>query len=114
MRLYSTGMIVIIAAVAALLANIQRGEGFNQTNPYLFWGAQMIFIILFVSATLYTMLHWEQVGELTKSRFFISIIICVFMYALAYIDSIYAFLLIFVCGVAEGFFTRKRAGFIMT
>lgn len=107
-------MIALIATVAALVANIQRGQGFNHTNPYLYWGAQAIFIILFVSATLYTMLHWEQVGELTKSRFFNSIIICGFIYAMTYIDSRYSFLLIFVCGVAEGFFTRKRAGFVIT
>lgn len=114
MKLYSTGMIALIASVAALIGNIHRGEGFNHTNPYLFWGTQAIFIILFVLAALYTMLHWEQVGKLTKSRFFISIIICGFIYAMAYIDSRYALLLIFVCGVAEAFLTRKRGGFVIT
>lgn len=112
MKFYSTGKIALIAPVAALVANIQMGQGFNHTNPYLFWGAQTIFIILFVSATLYTMLHWEQVGELTKSRFFTSIIICGFIYAMAYIGSSYSFLLIFVCGVAEGFLTRKQGGIV--
>ncbi|MBU5465843.1 hypothetical protein KQI49_03245 [Virgibacillus sp. MSJ-26] len=112
MKLYSTGMIALLASVAALVANLQRGEGFNHTNPYLFWGLQTIFIILFVLAILYTMLHWKQVGELTKNRFFTSIIICGFIYAIAYIDFRYSFLLIFVCGVAESYLTRKRAGFV--
>lgn len=114
MKLYSTGMIALIATVAALIANIQRGQEFNHTNPYLFWGLQMIFLILFGLATLYTILHWEQVGELTKSRFFTSTIIFGFIYAMAYIDSRYSFLLILLCGVTEGFFTRKRAGFVIT
>lgn len=114
MKLYSTGMIVLMTTAAALVANVQREQQFNHTNPYLFWGLQTIFIILFVLATLYTLLHWQQVGNLTKSRFFISMIIYVFIYAMAYIDFRYSFILIFICGVAEGFLVRKRAGFVIT
>lgn len=112
MKLYSTGMIGLSTSVAPLVANIQRGQEFNHTNPYLFWGLQTIFIIFFVLATLHTLLHWKQVGELTKSRFFTSIIICGFIYAIAYIDYRYSFLLIVVCGVTESFLTKKRGGFV--
>lgn len=112
MKLYSTGLIGLIATVASLVANIQLMEKFNTTHPYIYWGGQIILCLAFFSMTLYTLIHWDKEVAVTKQRFTLSVFICICMYAIAYTRSQYAFILILVIGITEIFLTRKRFGFV--
>lgn len=112
MKLYSTGLMGFIATIAALVANVELYEKFNVTQPYVFWGGQIVLCVIFLAIGLYSFLHWDEKASVKKMRFALSVFICMCMYAIAYTGSKYAFMLILAIGVIEVFLTRKRFGLV--
>lgn len=114
MKLYSTGLMGILASVISLVAGIQINEKFNITNPYVFWIGQIVFLIIFIGALLYALSSWDKKSNFPKMRLYQSIIIFILMYAIAFIGSKYSLILILMVGITENYFTRKRANLIIT
>lgn len=75
MKLYSVGTMGFIATVAAVVANIEISQKFNITNPYLFWGGQLIFALMFLVIALYILSHWDYKSPISKTRFLMSVLI---------------------------------------
>lgn len=112
MKVYSTGFLSIITTIVALVANIQIKQGFNFEYPCIFYLGQCVFIIVIMCIIVHTLMHWEQVGNLTKKRLYISVVVTCLLYAIAWTGSSYAWILIFISGVTEAYLTRKRAGLV--
>lgn len=112
MKIYTTGTMSFIATVAALVAYMERMQEFHISNKLIFWCGQGIFLIIIIIMALFTIAHWEDKIHIKKIRFITSLIIICLLYTMAWIDSKYSGILIFVCGVAETYFVRKRAGFV--
>lgn len=109
MKIYTTGTMSFIATVAALVAYEERMQAFHISNKAIFWCGQGIFIIIMA---LFTIVHWEDKMYIKKSRFITSLIIICLLYAIAWTDSKYSGILIFICGVTETYFVRKCAGLV--
>lgn len=110
MKLYSNGVIGIVATVTSLVASIELTEGFNTDNPYVYWGGQAALWLLLLSMIVYSFMHWDDNAPVSRRRMVESIVVYLCMYAMAYVGSKYSFVLIFVIGIVEVFLTRKRFG----
>ncbi len=105
-------MMSFIATVGALVAYIQRTDGFYSSNRILFWTGQGLFALALIIIAVYTILHWNNERHFTKIRFTISLAVICLLYAIAWTDSRFSWIFILICGITEIYFTRKRAGLI--
>lgn len=112
MKLYSNGLIGIVATVTSLVASIELTDGFNMDHPYIYWGGQAVLWLILLSMIVYTLIHWNGNAPVSRRRMVASIVVYLCMYAIAYTGSKDSFLLIFVIGIVEVFLTRKRFGMI--
>lgn len=112
MKLYLIGILGFIATVISLVTNLEINEQFNTTHPYLFWIEQIVFCLIFIIVLLYIIFNWDKKSYFTKIRLSLSILISIFMYAIAYTGSKYSSILILLIGLIEIYSTRKRANLI--
>lgn len=94
MKTYSTGILSVISTIVALLANIQLRQGFNFEYPYIFYLRQCAFIVVIICIIVYTLTHWGQVGNLTKKRFYTSVVVTCLIYAIAWTGYGYWYLVV--------------------
>lgn len=112
MKLYSNGLIGGVATVASLVANVELTEKFNIAYPYIYWGGQAVFGLILISMIIHAWLHWEVKSHVSKKRLALSIVVYTCMYAIAYTDFKYSFVLILAIGITEVFLLRKRFGMV--
>lgn len=98
--------LVYISTIASLLANVEINQGFARDYPFLFLGAQMI-MLLFFSLTARSFIRQKNnESETAKYDLIKSVIICCFIYVLAYLSK-YAFTLILAIGVLVIYFLKN-------
>ncbi len=112
MKLYSNGLIGCVATVASLVASVELRENFHVDHPYIYWGGQAILCLILLSMIIHALLYWDVKTVVSKKRLALSIVVYMCMYAIAYVDSKYSFVLIFVIGMVEVFLTRKGFGML--
>lgn len=112
MKQYTTGSIATTVGAMALVTRLWLSEGFNISNPQIFWGAQFLFILYYVIQVARTFINWEPVGNLTKVHLVRSIIAEIGIYALGFTQGKYGALFILILGIILAYVTRDRAGLI--
>ena len=100
MKLYISGKISLISAVATLVAWIERREEFDLSNPILF--ATSIIIAL-----CFTLRHWDMSYHISKKRVLLSIVNIFCLYIIAWTNSKYSWLLILLCSITEIYALRQ-------
>jgi len=107
MKLYISGKISLISAVATLVAWIERREGFDLSNPILFWGVQILFATSIIIAFCFTLRHWDMSYHISKKRVLLSIINIFCLYIIAWTNFKYSWLLILLCSITEIYALRQ-------
>ena len=108
MKLYISGKISLISAVAALVACIEQRQGFDLSNPILFWGIQILFAASIIIALCFTLSHWDMSYHIPKKRVLLSIVNIVCLYMIAWTNFRYSWLLILLCSMTEIYALRQR------
>ena len=108
MKVYSTGILSMLATVVALLANTQLRQNFDMEYPILFISGQVLCWGCFLVLTIYIFMNWGNDSSNSKWNLFCSVIICVCIYCIAYTKLDYAFLIILIVGITYIYFVRKK------
>ena len=108
MKIYSTGILSMLATVVALLANTQLRQNFDMEYPILFISGQVLCWSCFLVLTIYIFKNWGNDSSNSKWNLFRSVIICIFIYCIAYTKLDYAFLIILIVGITHIYFIRKK------
>ena len=114
MKYYTTGVITTTVTAISLLTRLWLNQGFDLSNPWLFWGVQFLFIVYYIIRVTQTFINWKPVGKLTKSHLVCSMIVEFAIYALGFTHGKYGGLFIFLCGIMLAAITRYRAGLVET
>ncbi len=112
MKLYTSGIMSIVATIAALVVHVERSQNFHTHNPWLFYVGQLVLLFVFLGIAILTLYKWENNCKINRLRFFISLFVCAMIYAISYTNSKYSFALILACGILEAYSIRKRAGLV--
>ena len=108
MKIYSTGILSMLATVVALLVNTQLRQNFDMEYPILFISGQVLCWSCFLVLTIYIFKNWGNDSSNSKWNLFRSVIICIFIYCIAYTKLDYAFLIILIVGITHIYFIRKK------
>ena len=108
MKIYSTGILSMLATVVALLANTQLRQNFNMEYPILFISGQVLCWSCFLVLTIYIFMNWGKNHSNSKWKLFRSVIVCISIYCIAYTKLDFAFLIILIVGITHIYFIRKK------
>ena len=104
MKIYSTGILSILATVVALLTNTHLRQNFNMEYPILFISGQVLCWSCFLVLTIYILKNWGNDSSNSKWNLFRSVIVSIVIYCIAYTKLDNAFLIILIVGITHIYF----------
>jgi len=113
MKLYTTGLMTIIAYAGASTALSYRETGFITESPLIFWGMQIIIWIVLAVMSFQVLHNWEDTREISKQRFAVSLFSYVMFYAIGFVGKgWFPHIILFILAVMVAYIERDKAGLV--
>ncbi|MBU0278948.1 hypothetical protein [Gemella sp. zg-1178] len=111
--LYNTGILGFLFTVTSLLVVTEIRQKFNIEYPFIFFTSQIFILTILIFYSIYTLFQWNSISEKHSILFLLqSFISYLLMYVIAYSGYKYSFILIFIVGIIDIYYTRKRYSLI--